>query len=224
MGFRVVPSIGPSANLAYSWSINGLGHLTSQSLQSKIPAPGEFQGAGPVRLQINFESIEDLMQFFEQITGSRVQKKGLMLFFCLVLLSLFAQRAALAQQPASRFEATGLDKPAQDITLAGTVAQLDSTRTPGAPRGILLTVNGPEGAFTAILGVNLSPQLQHILAAGSTVQVTGMMETIGGAHYLLARTITAGGKQTTLRNEHGFAVYSQARTSVSKTNLSGGAR
>jgi hypothetical protein len=164
------------------------------------------------------------MQIFTQITDKQVEKKGLMLFFCLVLLSLFTQGAVLAQQPASRFEATGLDKPAQDITLAGTVAQLDSTRTSGAPRGFLLTVNGPQGAFTASLGLNLSPQLRQALAAGAPVQVTGVMETIGGTRYMLARTITVSGKQTIVRNEHGFAVYSQARASVSKTNLSGGAK
>jgi hypothetical protein len=164
------------------------------------------------------------MQIFDQITGRQVEKKGLMLFFCLVLLSLFTQGAALAQQPASRFEATGLDKPAQDATMGGTVAQLNKTVTPGAPRGFLLTVNGTVGAFTASLGVGLSPELQKALATGTTVQVTGVMETIDGTRYLLARTITAGGKQTILLNEHGFAVYSQGRASVSKTNLSGAAK
>jgi hypothetical protein len=170
------------------------------------------------------KGIEDSMQCFDQITGRRVEKKGLMLFFCLVLFSLFTQGAALAQQPASRFEATGLDKPAQDITLPGTVAQLNSMRTVGALRGFLLTVNGPAGVFTASLGIHLGAQLQQALTAGAPVQVTGVMEAIGGTRYLLARTITAGGKQTILRNEHGFAVYSQARASVSKTNLSGGAK
>jgi hypothetical protein len=170
------------------------------------------------------KGIEDFMQIFDQITGRQVGKKGLMLFFCLVLLSLFTQGAALAQQPASRFEATGLDKPAQDITMHGTVAQFNNTRTPGAPRGFLLTVNGPVGAFTACLGASLSPQLQKALSTGAQVQVSGVMETIGGSRYLLARTVTAGGEQTMLRNEHGFAIHSHARAAVSKTNLPGGAK
>jgi hypothetical protein len=167
------------------------------------------------------------MQIFGRIAGRRVEKRGLMIFFCLILLSVFIETSALAQQPAPlKFEATGLDKPAQDITLAGTVDQLNSTRTPGAPTGFLLTVNGPQGVFTANLGSKLSPQLQQSLATGTSVQVTGVMETSGGKSYLLARTITAGGKQITLRNERGFAVYSPARprTSVSNADLSEGAK
>jgi hypothetical protein len=164
------------------------------------------------------------MQIFDQITGRQMEKKGLMLFFCVVLLSLFTRGMTVAQQLAPRFESTGLDKPAQDITMGGTVAQLHSMRTPGTPRGFLLTVDGPQGAFTASLGLNLSPQLQKAFAAGASVQVTGVMETIGGSQYLQARSITAGGKHTVLRNDHGFAVHSQARTSVSKTNLSGGVK
>jgi hypothetical protein len=162
------------------------------------------------------------MQIFHHITGRRVERKGLVLFLCLV--SLLTQGAALAQQPISRFEATGLDKPAQDITMGGTVAQVNNNHTPGAPRGFLLTINGNQGALTACLGLNLSPRLQKALAAGTSVQLTGVMETIGSSRYLMARSITAGGIPTILRNEHGFAVHSQARASVSKINLSGGAK
>jgi hypothetical protein len=164
------------------------------------------------------------METLDQINGRREEKKGLLIFFCLVLLTLLATCAAVAQPSGSRFEATGLDKPAQDITMGGTVAQLDNTHTPGAPRGFLLAVNGNQGAFKACLGMDLSAALRKALAAGATVQVTGVMETIGGTPYLMARTITAGGQQILLRNEHGFAVHSQARASVSKTNLSRGAK
>jgi hypothetical protein len=164
------------------------------------------------------------METLDQVNGRREEKKGLMIFFCLLLLTLIATCAAVAQQSGSRFEATGLDKPAQDITKGGTVAQLDNTRTPGAPRGFLLTVSGDQGAFQACLGMDLSAPLQKALAAGATVQVTGVMETIGGTPYLMARTISAGDQHTVLRNDHGFAVHSQARASVSKTNLSRGAK
>jgi hypothetical protein len=79
---------------------------------------------------------------------------------------------ALAQQEASQFEATGLDKPAQDITFAGTVDQLNTARTPGAPAGDLLTVNGPQGIVTSSLGRNLNPQEQQTLINGTPVQIT----------------------------------------------------
>ena len=72
------------------------------------------------------------MRIFSRFTGRRVEKRGLMVFFCLILLSVFAQAAALAQQPAPlKFEATGLDKPAQDITLAGTVPEERSRGSSG---------------------------------------------------------------------------------------------
>ena len=158
------------------------------------------------------------MLIFDWIVGRQVEKRGRMIFFYLVLLAVLTQGAGLAQQDApTRFEATGLDKPAQDVTLAGTVGQLNSTRTSGAP---LLTVNSPQGAFTAILARNLNSQEQQFLSTGSPVQVTGVMETIGADSYLLARTITVNSALITFRNEHGFAVYPQGH----KTNLSGGAK
>jgi hypothetical protein len=46
------------------------------------------------------------------------------------------------------------------------------------------------------------------------------MDTVGASSYLVARTITVGGTQIILRNEHGFAVYPQGH----KANLSGGVK
>lgn len=171
--------------------------------------------------------IKDTMQILNWITGRRAEKKVVMALFCLVLLSVFAQAAATAQQQTSpRFEAAGLNKPAQDITITGSVEQLITTRTPGAPAGLLLTVNGPQGILTASLGSSLSREAQQALTQGAPVTVTGLMETFNGRSYLAARTITAGGSQITLRNEHGFAVHSQARSRASATNtdLSRGAK
>ena len=75
-------------------------------------------------------------------------------------------------------------------------------------------------AFTASLGSRLSPALQQALVKGAPVEVSGTMDTIGGKSYLLARTLSVGGQQFTLRNQRGFAVYPQA----ANKNLSGGAK
>jgi hypothetical protein len=163
------------------------------------------------------KDIEDAMGFFNHLAGRGAGTKGLLVYYCLVLLSLLTH-VALAQQPVTRLEATGLDKPAQDIVVSGTVDQLSNSRT--LPAGFLLNMNGPQGTLTASLGSRLSLEVQQSLTAGATVQVTGTMETIGGKTFLLARTITAGGQQTTLRNQHGFAVYPLA----TNKNLSGGAK
>jgi hypothetical protein len=167
------------------------------------------------------------MQILDWITGGRAEKRVFVTLFLLLLLSVFGQHAALAQQQAGpRFEATGLNKPGEDVTMSGSVEQLITVRTPGAPSGLLLTVNGSQGTFAASLGSNLGREGQQALAQGAPVTVTGVMETFNGKSYLQARTITAGGSHIILRDEHGFAVHSQARSraSVSETNLSRGAK
>lgn len=157
------------------------------------------------------------MEFFNHKTSRGARTKGLLLYYCLVLLLLLTH-VAVAQQPDARLAATGLDKPADDIAISGAIDQLNSSRT--SPVGFLLMVNSPQGAITASLGPRLSPDVQQALVKGAPVEVTGTMETIGGKSYLLVRSLTVGAQQITLRNQHGFAVYSQA----ANKNLSGGAK
>jgi hypothetical protein len=130
---------------------------------------------------------------------------------------------ALAQQPGvppapTPFDASALGTPARDITMAGTLQQIISTSKPGTPTGIQLVVDGPQGAFTAILGPALSDQLRQTLSPGGPVQVSGVKETINGQSYLLARKLTVAGNQVIIRNEHGFLVHSQQRCRASVSN------
>jgi hypothetical protein len=168
--------------------------------------------------------MEDTMHFFDWIASKWVERKGP--FFCLVLLYMFTH-IALAEQPLpTPFDAAALSKPAQDITLAGTLQQITSTHTPGAPAGIQLAAEGPQGAFVAILGPALSDPLRETLLPGAPVQVSGVKETINGQSYLLARRLTVAGNQVIIRNEHGFLVHSQqrSRASVNNSVLSPGAK
>ena len=168
------------------------------------------------------------MHFFDSIACRWVERKGP--FFCLVLLYIFTP-IALAQQPGVRsaptaFDAGALGTPAGDITMAGTLQQIISTRTPGTPAGIQLAADGPQGAFIAILGPALSDPLRETLLPGAPVQVSGVKETINGQSYLLARKVSVAGNQIIIRNEHGFLVHSQqrSRASVNNSVLSPGAK
>jgi hypothetical protein len=152
------------------------------------------------------------MQILDWITCRRVGRKGFASFFCLVLLSTFTHAIARAQQPS---HSAALDNPAHDITMSGSVERVVTTRTAGAPLGIQLVVEGPQGAFTANLGSTLGDKVLQTLSPGTPVQVSGVMQTINGNSYLLARKMTVAGNQVIVRNQHGFLVHSQQRTQTS---------
>lgn len=170
------------------------------------------------------------MHLFDWIASRRIERKESASFFCLVLLYMFTH-VALAEQPGVQlaptpFDAGALGAPARDITMAGTLQQVISTRTPGTPAGIQLVADGPQGAFTAILGPALSDPLRQTLSPGAAIQVSGVKETINGQSYLLVRKLTIAGSQVIIRNEHGFLVHSQQRSRASQNNsaLSPGAK
>jgi hypothetical protein len=166
------------------------------------------------------------MQILDWITCSRVGRKESASFFCLVLLSIFTHAPALAQAPPTPFESSTLSTPAHDVTVAGTVQQVITTHTLGAPAGTLIVAEGPQGSFTASLGSALSDQVRQTLSPGTPVQVSGVMQTINGKSYLMARKLTVAGDQFIIRNEHGFLVHSQQRSQASANNsaLSRGAK
>jgi hypothetical protein len=179
----------------------------------------------------NFDDTEDTMQILDWITCRRVERKESASFFCLVLLYMFTHAVALAEQPgvqaaSTPFESTTLGAPAHDVAMAGTVQELTTTHTQGAPVGLQLVVEGPQGTFTASLGSILSDQVRQTLSTGAPVQVSGVMETINGKSYLLARKLTVAGDQVIIRNDHGFLVHSQQRShaSVNNSALSRGAK
>jgi hypothetical protein len=166
------------------------------------------------------------MQILHRITCKRVQRRRFASLFCLVLLSTLTLAAALAQAAPGPFESSTLSTPAHDVTMAGTVQELITTHTPAAPTGTQLVAAGSQGSFTASLGSALSDQVRQTLSPDTPIQVSGVMETINGKSYLLARKLTVAGNQVIIRNEHGFLVHSQQRShgSVNNPALSRGAK
>jgi hypothetical protein len=161
------------------------------------------------------------MQIRNCINSKRVETRKFVSLFCLVLLSMLTFSVAQAQQPrvpstSSPFGSTGLNTPAKDITMAGTIQQLITAHEAGTPVGLQLVV----GSFTASLGPNLSREVQQSLPEGAPVQISGQMQTINGQQYLLARKLTINGKQIVVRNDNGFLVHTSQRSRASVNNTS----
>ena len=157
------------------------------------------------------------------INSKRVETRNFVFLFCLVLLSMLTFSVAQAQQPrvpstSTPVGSSGLNTPAKDITMAGTVQQLITTHPTGAPVGLQLVVDGPQGSFTASLGPNLSREVQQSLSEGAPVQISGQMQTINGQQYLLARKLTIEGNQIIVRNDNGFLVHTSQRSRASVNN------
>lgn len=157
------------------------------------------------------------MQILDWITSKRIEKRELASLVCLVLLSTFTV-ALSAQSLSTPFGPTALNSPAHDITVAGTIQQLITTHTSGAPLGAQLVVDGPQGSFTANLGLNLRAEVQKSLSQGAPVQISGFMKAIDGKQFLMARTLTIADKQIVIRNENGVPVHPSQRSGVAANN------
>jgi hypothetical protein len=161
------------------------------------------------------------MQIHTWFDRKRSQRRGVTSAFYLLLLCMLKHSVALTaeqlrvQSPSTSFGPTALDKPAQDITVSGTVEQLVKTHVPSAPTGVQLLVAAPQGAVTATLGPNLSRAVLQSMSKGAAIQISGVMQTIDGHEYLLARNLTIGGNQIIVRNEHGFLTHYPTRSRAS---------
>lgn len=164
------------------------------------------------------------MQIPSWINRKRGPGRGFTPFFYLILLCVLTHSVALTaeqpqvQSPSTQFGPTALDKPAQDITVTGTIQQLVKTHVPGAPTGVQLLVAASQGAVTASLGPNLSRAVLQSMSKGAAIQIFGVMQTINGNEYLLARNLTIGGNQIIVRNEHGFLTHYPTRSRASVTS------
>jgi hypothetical protein len=138
-------------------------------------------------------------------------------------LGLLLMSAAACWLPASAEQTQLLGySPARETTVAGSVDQVVTGHTAGAPAGVHLLVNGPQGVIDASLGPYLSAEVQQSLAKGAAVQLSGVTRTIDGTDYLLTRTLTVAGHATSIRNEHGFLIHPRANNGA-KTRLSASA-
>jgi hypothetical protein len=127
--------------------------------------------------------------------------------------------AAACWLPASAAETQLLGySAARETNFTGTIDQLVAGHIAGRPAGLHLLVNGPNGVIDASLGSYVSAEVQHAIAKGAAVQLSGVTRTIDGTQYLLTRTLTVAGHSINIRNEHGFLIHPRANNGA-KTRL-----
>jgi hypothetical protein len=101
---------------------------------------------------------------------------------------------------------------AKEVTLTGTVLNVFARAPRGMEMGahLLLTTDG--GVVDASLGrFGLQGRGALPVSVGDSLDVTGVMKTIGGKEVFVVRTVKAGGRVYTVRNGHGIPLSPQAR-------------
>jgi hypothetical protein len=100
----------------------------------------------------------------------------------------------------------------QEVTISGTVSGVLTRPAPGIVWGSHLLLTTLSGTVDASLGRwAFAGKAALSVSVGQQVEVTGITKTLNGKPVFLARTVKAGGKVYTMRNEHGIPVSPQAR-------------
>lgn len=145
----------------------------------------------------------------------------------MVLLS-FATAPRLAAQdtaPPQSFAHLKPWNPADETTFAAAIQQVIEKNPTGAPAGLNLLMTGSQQPLYVNVGPRLGNTIKQSLTAGQVIRVTGIVETLNGQNYLLARELQIGDQTIEVRNEHGFFTYPSASSrSGSQTGKFGGAR
>jgi hypothetical protein len=106
-----------------------------------------------------------------------------------------------------------------EVTLSGTVSSVISKTTPGMVAGSHLMLTTESGAVDASLGRwGMQGKGALSVAAGQSVEVTGVMKTLRDKQVFVARTVKVGGQTYVMRNEHGIAVSPQSRARGGQTS------
>jgi hypothetical protein len=95
---------------------------------------------------------------------------------------------------------------ANEVTLGGQITDVPTKRAAGAPLGLNFAMSGSQHNLMVNAGANLSEALRSQIRAGEAVQVTGVVQTINGQEYLLARTLVIGGTTVHVRSRNGLPV------------------
>lgn len=121
---------------------------------------------------------------------------------CIVLAapSARAQSAGSAQDQIAPFYDT-----TKETKIQGTIRQIEAVKTGVA--GTHLMIETQNGAVDAHLGASPAADAKRLgLSVGQSVEITGLMATIGGSNVFLTRTLVVDTRTITLRSEHGIPV------------------
>ncbi len=129
--------------------------------------------------------------------------------FCIVLSFSATERQVAAQNsPTPRsFSTTPKWQASDEITFGGAIGDAVSGRPTGAPAGLNLLMSGTRSDLYVNLGPNLHGAIRQSLSSGQAIQVTGIVRSIGGHNYLLARQLVIGNQTIDIRNSNGALVH-----------------
>jgi hypothetical protein len=148
--------------------------------------------------------------------------------FCMVLLGGTALPHLAAQDTPSPRSFAQLKpwNPADETTFAAAIQQVVEKNPSGAPAGLNLLMTGTQQPLYVNVGPHLGNAVKQSLIAGQVIRVTGIVETLNGQSYLLARELQIGDQKIEVRNERGFFTYPSAgsRSARPEAGKFGGAR
>jgi hypothetical protein len=129
--------------------------------------------------------------------------------FCIVLVHAVEGRPVLAQDQPSpgTFSTLKEWKTTDEITFGAAIREIVSKNPTGAPAGLTLLTTGSQGVLYISLGPNLGDALTRSLSPGQDIQVVGLVQTLNGQNYLLARQLVIGNQTIDLRNKRGFLTH-----------------
>lgn len=152
--------------------------------------------------------------------------KPLFTGLCLLALLFLSFSVSLVQAQTNAIE-TGHAEPyydvAREVRLKGTVASVLSKPSSGMILGSHLLIATASGEVDASLGrFGLQGKGALSVVAGQQVEVTGVMKMHMDRQVFVARTVKAGGRVYTMRNERGVQMSPQARIRASQRTTTKG--
>ena len=129
--------------------------------------------------------------------------------FCIILSFSVTERQVAAQNsPTPRsFSTTPKWQAADEITFGGAIADVVSKSPAGSPVGLNLLMTGTRSDLYVNLGPNLHSNVRQSLSSGQSIQVTGIVRSLGGQNYLLARQLVIGNQTIDIRTSNGALIH-----------------
>ena len=141
--------------------------------------------------------------------------KQLSAVLCLVIILVVATPPSVRAQKASessRTTAAFVYDVSEEVAITGTVSSVLAKPVPGMIVGAHLLVETLSGRVDASLGrFGLAGYGAVSVSGGEKIEATGVMRTIKDKPVFVVRTVSAGGKVYSVRNEHGSVLTPQAR-------------
>jgi hypothetical protein len=109
-----------------------------------------------------------------------------------------------------------------EVRISGTVESSATQPTRSGPQVTRLLLATSSETMELNLGAFTRGRYALPLAAGQTMEVTGVETIVNGTHVLLARIVKAGGQTYVIRNERGIPVSPLTRERAEKNAKDGG--